>query len=148
LRLSYDAGPNRPPVRELTLGAALAEAAAEVPDRVALVAGVPEVSARREWTYVEFEADARRVARALLSRFEPGDRVAVWAQNVPEWALLEFGCASAGVVLVTVNPAYQAAELAYVLAHSRAKGLLTVDEFRAATRCWRSPSVCGASAPS
>jgi fatty-acyl-CoA synthase len=130
LRLSYDAGPNRPPVRHLTLGAALAEAAAEVPDRVALVVGVPEASARREWTYGEFDADARRVARALLSRFEPGDRVAVWAPNVPEWALLEFGCASAGVVLVTVNPAYQAAELAYVLGHSRAKGLLTVDEFR------------------
>ena len=38
------------------------------------------------------------------ARFSPGERVTVWAPNLPEWVLLEFGAARAGVVLVTVNP--------------------------------------------
>src|SRR5262249_7715138 len=71
-----------------------------------------------------------RVAYALLTRFSPGDRVAVWAPNLPEWALLEFGAALAGMVLVTVNPAYQRQELAYVLRQSGASGVVLVREWR------------------
>lgn len=130
LQLSYAIGPSEPPVRDLTLGQALAEAAAQEPDRIALIEGVPDASARRSWTYREFESEAGQVAQALLARFDPGDHIAVWAQNIPEWAMLEFGCALAGMVLVTVNPAYQAAELTYVLAQSKAKGLFTVDSYR------------------
>src|SRR5204862_1187838 len=70
------------------------------------------------------------VARALLNRFDPGEHVAVWAPNIPEWVILELGAALAGVVLVTVNPAYRPAELAYVLRQSRAAGLFLVPEFR------------------
>jgi acyl-CoA synthetase (AMP-forming)/AMP-acid ligase II len=48
------------------------------------------------------------LARALLGRFEPGDRVAVWAPNIPEWEVVEFGAAMAGLILVTVNPVDEA----------------------------------------
>jgi acyl-CoA synthetase (AMP-forming)/AMP-acid ligase II len=44
-------------------------------------------------------------ARALLERFSPGDRVAIWANNVPEWVVLELAAGLAGVTIVTVNPA-------------------------------------------
>jgi fatty-acyl-CoA synthase len=56
--------------------------------------------------------------------------VAVWAPNLPEWVLLQYGAALAGLVLVTVNPAYQAAELEYVLRQSRAAGLFLLPEYR------------------
>ena len=82
-----------------------------MPDRVAIIEGIPDASARRQWTYAELDADADRVARALLARYSPGDHIAVWAQNIPEWELLEFGVARAGMVIVTVNPGYQASEL-------------------------------------
>ena len=62
-------------------------------------------------------------ARALLARFQPGERVAVWSGNCPEWVLLEFAAGLAGLTLVTVNPAYQAEELAHVLGHSEAAGI-------------------------
>ena len=128
--LSYAKGPSQPEVRDLTLSALLSEAAAEVPDRVALIEGVPSSAAGRQWTYAELDAEADRVARALLTRFEPGERLAVWAPNIPEWIITEFGCARAGLILVTVNPAYQASELAYVLKQSKAAGLLLVPEYR------------------
>jgi fatty-acyl-CoA synthase len=73
---------------DVTLGGLLRHGAAEVPDRVALVEGVPDPATRRRWTYSELLADAERVARALLGRFEPGERVAVYAANCAEWVLL------------------------------------------------------------
>jgi len=54
----------------------------------------------------------------------------VWAPNLPEWVLLELGAGLAGVVLVTVNPAYQRHELAYVLGQSGASGVFLVREWR------------------
>src|SRR5258708_1529417 len=92
-------------VLELTVGDLLREAAREVPDLTALVSGLPGDQSRR-WTYQELLAQSEVVARALLTRFEPGERVAVWAPNIPEWIFLELGAALAGIVLVTVNPAY------------------------------------------
>jgi fatty-acyl-CoA synthase len=127
---SYAAGPAEPPVRDVTIGGLLVEAAEAAPDRVALITGVSDPAARRQWTYGELLADARRTARALRAHFEAGERVAVWAPNIPEWVMLEFGCAMAGVVLVTVNPAFRAHELQYVLTQSRSAGLFVVPEFR------------------
>src|SRR6478736_8801641 len=115
-----------------TIGSRLREVAAEVPDRVALVEGLSRPE-RRRWTYVELLADAERCARYLLQHFEPGERVAVWAHNVPEWVMLEYGAALAGLTLVTVNPSLHPAEAAYVLGQSRAAGVFLVPDVRGNT---------------
>jgi fatty-acyl-CoA synthase len=127
---SYVAGPTTPAVRDVTLGQLLEQAARSAPHRIALIAGHPEPTLRRQWTYSELYAEAERTARALLTRFKPGERIAVWAQNLPEWVMLEFGTALAGVVLVTVNPGFRARELEYVLKQSRSAGVFVVDSFR------------------
>ena len=116
-------------IRETTIGSVLREAAGRAPDAAALIDGDPDRPGRR-WTYAELLASAERAARALLTEFTPGERVAVWAPNSPEWIILEFGAALAGLVLVTVNPAYQGEELAHVLGSSRADGLFLVDRFQ------------------
>ena len=56
-----------------------------------------------------------RAARALFGRFAPGDRIALWANNIPERVFLELEAGLAGMTLVTVNPALRREELAYVL---------------------------------
>jgi fatty-acyl-CoA synthase len=116
------------PLLEAAIGSRLREVAASVPDRVALVEG-RAVDGRR-WTYAAMLAEAERVAQVLLARFEPGERVAVWAHNLPEWVLLEYGAALAGMTLVTVNPSFQPGEAAYVLGQSRAAGLFVVADVR------------------
>src|ERR1700688_3476605 len=127
---SYIAGPATPAVRDVTLGRLLEQAARSAPDRLALIAGVPDPTLRRQWTYSELYAEAQRTARALLTRFKPGERIAVWAQNLPEWIMLEFGAGLAGMVLVTVNPGFRTNELEYVLKQSRSAGVFVVNAFR------------------
>jgi fatty-acyl-CoA synthase len=118
------------PVLETTVGSILRSAAAGAGDRTAVVAWGAEPAERRTWTFAGFLTDAERTARALLARFEPGEHIAVWAPNSPEWLLLEFGAGLAGLVIVTVNPAYRPRELDYVLRQSRAVGLFHVAGFR------------------
>src|SRR3954468_20555957 len=127
---SYAVGSDDPPVRELTIGGLLRGAAAANPARAPLVAGVAEKSAPRSWTYTELLAEATAAARALRTKFEPGERVAVWAPNYPEWIILQLASALAGTILVTVNPAFRAAEVAYVLKQSRSAGVVTATDFR------------------
>jgi fatty-acyl-CoA synthase len=114
----------------MTFGEMLRKAAEAAPNRLALIAGVPDPALRRQWTYAQFYREARRTARALLARFKVGERIAVWAQNIPEWMMLEFGAGMAGMVLVTVNPAFRAREVEYVLKQSRAAGVFVVSGFR------------------
>lgn len=117
-------GPDVPALRDMTVGDLLAWAAMSQPDRTALVAGHPDPAQRRTWTYAELYTQSLRVAHALHARFQPGERVALWAPNSPEWVMLEFGAAMAGVVLVAINPDVDAAELERVLKHCAAAGVV------------------------
>lgn len=75
-------------------------------------------------TYREFDAAVDECARALIALgIGKGDHVAVWGQNVPEWVTLQFATGKSGAVLVTINPAYKAHELKYVLEQSDAAAL-------------------------
>ena len=130
LASSYWPADRGEPLLDTTVGDLLRAAAAEVPGRLALVEGSPEPAARRAWTYAELLAVAERTARALLTRFAPGERIAVWAPNCPEWMLLQHGVSLAGMVLVTVNPALRARELRYVLEQSQAAGIFFAGAYR------------------
>ncbi|MCW2756892.1 MAG: AMP-dependent synthetase, partial [Nocardioidaceae bacterium] len=117
-------------VRDVTVCELLRHAAATVPDRLALVDCVEDPARRKEWTYAEFVADAERTARALLGRFERGDRIAIWAPNSAEWIVLQQGVAMAGMVLVALNPAYRAREMEFVVEQSGAVAMFCVESYR------------------
>jgi acyl-CoA synthetase (AMP-forming)/AMP-acid ligase II len=117
-------------ILDLSVGALLRTTTEQAPGTPALVAGAPDAADRRRWTYAELLDDAEHVARALLGRFAPGDRVAIWANNIPEWVVLELAAGLAGITIVTVNPALRSGELVHVLGQSRADGIFLVDEYR------------------
>lgn len=116
-------------VLDITVGELLRQAAAAAPDQLALVSVAPQRSART-WTYAQLHDDAEHAAAWLLDRFRPGEHIAVWAPNVPEWLVLQYGAALAGLVLVTTNPALRGPELEYALDRSRAAGVFYTDSFR------------------
>ena len=117
-------------VYDHTVGGLLIEAAKRTPDAPALQGADMDGTLGRVWTYKELLEDSERQARALLTRYKPGERITVWAPNIPEWVILEYGAALAGLTLVTANPAYQPAELQYVVEQSESVGLFLINEYR------------------
>ncbi|MFK7802294.1 MAG: class I adenylate-forming enzyme family protein [Anaerolineae bacterium] len=117
-------------IRDITVGGLLREVAAERGDTEALVEVTMTGELDRKWSYDELLAESERLALSLATRFKPGERITVWAPNIPEWVLIEYACALAGIVLVTANPAFQAKELRYVLEQSGSVGLFLVSEYR------------------
>ncbi len=121
------AAASKPWVDGLTIGGMLRETARHTPDADALV--FPQLGQR--WSYAQLDIDVDRVARALLSLgVQQGTHVAVWATNWPQWVLLQFATARIGAVLVTINPAYRAFELKYVLKQADIDTLFLLDKFR------------------
>jgi fatty-acyl-CoA synthase len=130
LTQSHFPAQNDSPIEHQTVGGILIAAAQARPDKPFLEEALPDGSVARRWTNAELLRDAERLASALASRFRPGERVAIWAPNIPEWVIFEFAAAMAGLTLVTVNPAFRAKELRYVLEQSRSVGLFLVREHR------------------
>jgi len=130
LTTSHFPAQNDAEIRDITVGGLLREIAAKNQHAVAMVDIADNGDCGHSWTYAELLAQAQRLAEALTSRFEAGEKVVVWAPNIPKWIFMEYACGLAGLVLVTANPSFQASELKYVLEQSGAVGLFMVDGFR------------------
>lgn len=115
---------------DTTVGGLLRDIAASHGNAVAMVDVADDGSCGQQWTYEQLLKEAERLAYALSTRFEQGEKVVVWAPNIPQWIFMEFACALAGLVLVTANPSFQSKELAYVVEQSGAVGLFYVAAYR------------------
>ena len=125
--MSYANGLAEEPLLGQTIGENLALTVHRYPDRDALV----DVPSGRRWTYAELAADVEAVARGLLGLgIAKGDRVGIWAPNVPEWVLVQFATARIGAILVNINPAYRSHELSYVLTQAGIRTLVSADSFK------------------
>jgi fatty-acyl-CoA synthase len=83
------------------------------------------------FTFAQLEEEARLIARGLIARgVQPGERVVVWATNVPEWVVLQFALAKIGAILVTANTLLPAKDIDYLLRQCEAATIVTVRGFR------------------
>ena len=125
--LSYVSGVSSEPLLYKTVGAVLEEAAAQWGEREALVVRHQNI----RWTYRELDEAADRLAAGFLHLgLVPGDRVGIWAPNRYEWILTQFASAKAGLILVTINPAYRTSELEYALNKVGCKALVLAPSFK------------------
>jgi fatty-acyl-CoA synthase len=108
--------------RQHSVGDLLHRTARRYPDKLAVVAG------DRRVTYREFDVAVNRAAHALAGRgLAKGDRLALLSHNSWQFAVLAFATARLGVVLVPVNFMLGAEEIAYILGHSGAAGMVAED---------------------
>jgi len=81
------------------------------------------------WTYSRFGEECRRVARGLLKAgLKKGDRVALWAENRPEWMAVWMGTAIAGICIVPVDFLVSEQECLNIIKITRAKAFFYSDK--------------------
>jgi fatty-acyl-CoA synthase len=110
-----------------TIGENLDRAVARFGDREALV----DAPTGRRWTYSAFGAAVDELALAFLAAgVAKGDRVGIWAPNVPEWVLVQYATAKIGAIMVNINPAYRRHELEFVLNQSGVRLLVSAVSYK------------------
>jgi fatty-acyl-CoA synthase len=125
--LSYVHGVSRAPLIGETIGAYFDRIAGRFGKREALVVRHQAV----RWTYAQLKERVDNAAASFLRLgLKPGDRLGIWAQNCSEWVITQFASAKAGLILVTINPAYRGAELAYALNKAGCKALILSPRFK------------------
>lgn len=126
---SHASGPVDLPLLEDTIGERLRRITERFADREALVVRHQDYRA----TYAELSDQVELAARALIANgVRRSDRVGIWAPNRFEWVVVQYAIARVGAILVTINPAYKAAELRYALHKAGVSLLFSARGFRGA----------------
>jgi fatty-acyl-CoA synthase len=124
---SYVCGTADVPLLGITIGRSLDQAARRWGDREALVS--PSHGVR--WTWKELAERVDALAAGFLALgLERGARIGIWSLNRPEWTLTQFAAAKAGLILVTINPAYRLSELEFALAKVGCAAIVTATAFK------------------
>jgi len=108
------------------------------PDTPALFKGTDCVA-----DYAQFDARARSVAAWLAQEgITPGDRVAMFMKNTPEYLVVFYGIWMAGAVVVPINAKLHAREADYILRDSGAQLAFVSEGMEAglSVRCVAAPS--------
>lgn len=124
---SYVSGASDAPLLGLTIGQALDNAKVRWGERDALVS--PSHGVRLNWRELAEQVDAL-AAGFLALGLQRGDRIGIWSLNRPEWTLTQFAAARAGLILVTINPAYRLNELEFALSKVGCAALVTATAFK------------------
>jgi fatty-acyl-CoA synthase len=112
---------------DYTLGQILEKWASETPDHDFMV--YPDRNLR--FSYREFNDRVDKLAKGLLYiGIQPGQKVGIWAKNVPDWLTFLFATAKIGGILVTINTSYKLTELEYILKNADIDTLCLVDGYR------------------
>jgi len=127
--MSYSHGSSTIPLLGDTVGQALRRTVERFGGQEALVVGHQNYRA----TYSQLWEQVDRAARALLAMdVGKGDRVGIWSPNRFEWIVVQFATARIGAILVTINPAYQEAELEHALTKAGVSWLVMASGFKGA----------------
>ncbi|SUE42726.1 AMP-binding protein [Roseomonas gilardii] len=125
--LSYVHGACETPLLSDTIGQRLDRTADTWPDRPALI----DRGQGLRWSWAELREQVDRLATGFLALgLRRGERVGIWSLNRAEWALTQFAAARAGLVLVTINPAYRLHELEFALNKVGCAALVTATAFK------------------
>lgn len=124
---SYVCGISDTPLLGDTIGRSLDYAVQRWGHREALVS--PSHGVR--WTWSEFAERVDALAAGFLALgLERGQRIGIWSLNRPEWTLTQFAAAKAGLILVTINPAYRLSELEFALRKVGCAAIVTATAFK------------------
>src|SRR5688572_20970324 len=127
LELSWVKGAREPQLLDITIGEALERAAEKWGEADALVSVAQGV----RWNWCELTRRADDLAAGFTALgLQRGDRIGIWSPNCAEWALAQFAAARIGLILTTINPAYRASELEFMVRKVGAKAVVAAERFK------------------
>uniref|UniRef100_A0A3Q3VKZ3 Medium-chain acyl-CoA ligase ACSF2, mitochondrial n=1 Tax=Mola mola TaxID=94237 RepID=A0A3Q3VKZ3_MOLML len=139
LTTSYAHGTSTTPFSIRTVGESLLRTVERFPDREAVV--FPEDGVRK--TFAQLQQDVDQAAAGLLALgLTKGDRLGMWGPNSYAWVLMQFATAKAGIILVSVNPAYQTQEVEFALRKVGCKALVCPEQFKMQQYCDMLRQIC------
>ncbi|XP_059203930.1 medium-chain acyl-CoA ligase ACSF2, mitochondrial-like [Centropristis striata] len=139
LTSSYVHGTSSFSLLPLTVGQSLDSAVQRWPDREAVV--FLQDGIRK--TFAQFQQDVEKAAAGLLALgLNRGDRLGVWGPNTYEWILFQFATAKAGIILVSLNPAYQVKEVEFTLKKVQCKAVVCPSHFKTQHFCDMLREIC------
>uniref|UniRef100_A0A3Q2XV66 Medium-chain acyl-CoA ligase ACSF2, mitochondrial n=2 Tax=Hippocampus comes TaxID=109280 RepID=A0A3Q2XV66_HIPCM len=137
--ISYVHGASAVSLLSTTIGQSLDAAARRWPQREAVV--FLQDGVRK--TFQNLQRDVEQVAAGLLALgLQPGDRLGLWGPNTYEWILFQFASAKAGIVQVSLNPAYQLKEAEFTLRKVQCKALVCPSSFKTQKFCEMLRELC------
>lgn len=114
-------------LRSITMGQMLDETISKYPDSDAVV----YVDRDFRLTYREFGNVVDQLAKGMMALgIQKGEKVAVWATNIPYWVALQFATAKMGAILLTVNINYKSVELEYLMRQSETENIFVIDGYQ------------------
>jgi len=118
---------NLPITREYTLGQLLDQTIARCGENDAVV--YADRDFRLSW--FQFGEEVDKLARGLMTLgVKRGEKIALWATNVPHWVVLMFAAAKIGAVLLPLNTNYKSKEMDFALNQSDTENLFIIAGYR------------------
>ena len=88
LKKSHFPAQNDAEILNITVGELLKEVVAKSPTKTALVDILDNGACGQSWTYKEILEKAECLALSLSNKYKKGERIVIWAPNIPEWVFM------------------------------------------------------------
>ncbi|XP_068160767.1 medium-chain acyl-CoA ligase ACSF2, mitochondrial isoform X2 [Antennarius striatus] len=139
LTTSYVHGTSSSSLLYYTVGEILQRMTEHSPDKEAAI--FFEEGIRK--TFAQLQQDVDQLAAGLLALgLTKGDRLGIWMPNIYHWIVFQFAAAKAGIILVTVNTAYQKQEVEFLLQKTGCKAIACTTQFKNQKYCEMLRQIC------
>ncbi|XP_050052910.1 medium-chain acyl-CoA ligase ACSF2, mitochondrial-like isoform X2 [Aphis gossypii] len=126
-KYSYLYGASSNPLKPYTIGGVFNDVVQQNPDRECLVSR----HENKRYTFAAMDIEVDKLCRSFNAiGLKHGDRVGIWMPNCVLYYKAIMATARLGLILVTINPAYQSDELKHTLILAEVKCLITLEKFK------------------
>lgn len=112
---------------EHTIGKILENNAKKYPDKEFIVYPLHNI----KWTYKDFNEWTDRIAAGLLkSGLKCGDRLGIWAINIPEWLSIYFAALKIGLTIISIDANYKINEVSTIIKQLKINAICFADQYQ------------------
>ena len=125
--ISYFHGVSTKPLIYSTIGSQLERTTHKFSSNIAILSQ----HQRKAITYQELYQNATKIAASFLALgLKKHERIGIYSPNCYQWYLIQMAASLANLILVNINPSYQATELEYALKKVDCKALVMASGFK------------------